>query len=555
MEYIDNSLDSAEDYFDATLNSYSKKIEIKVIITGKTFKEGKVTIKDNCNGIYNFTKVVRSIGDSDKKAQAWTNGQFGYGIYSFMASANKLEIISKVKNSNALYIPIEKQKFEATDQKDVTFPDPKIVDFEFPTGTEVCLSGFDKYSWKLLKINELIDEINTHFEIILKRENLKIYLEDDNGTIFRCKPFNYDEFEGDMYRELISELKTFKGRKYPQEFKYILSNPITVQLKLTKGKVIDKPPVFIVKGRRIGAIKDIRAFKSSHRSDIWGHPNLTGYIDLADFLEPTLARNDFRNNPKSHALFSKLEELEPLILEFIKEINKKSEDKHYEELENYLNHALSKLARIDAMNYRKEYLSGNNINLEIGAFGQSIGENENGSTDRGEFKSDHTNGDGVGENEGNGLGVIDVPGDIPGGPNGNGPMNKESENPFEDSEFKGSEKRKSGFDVKIVDREPDVNALTNEKERSRLIENTIEIFKKHPEFESRVFRNRKGEQIITQKLTTYLAGEITVHYKDKFHSRTGQPEYVKYLFSDLVSFIYNFENSLSNLVDKNLSDI
>ncbi len=555
MEYIDNSLDSAEEFYNSNLNAYSKKIEIKLTISGKNHKDGKVMIKDNCCGIHNFTKVVRSIGDSDKKAQPWTSGQFGYGIYSFMAAAEKLEIISKTENSDAIYIPIDKQKFEATNQKDVFFPDPVVVDLDTSSGTQVCLQGFDRHTWKQLKIDELKSEINKHFEILLGRDNLKIYIIDNEGNCFRCKPYDYEDYEGETYRETITELHTFKGRKYVQHFDFELKVPIKVFLKLTKGKILDKPPVFIIKGRRIGSVKDIRAFKSTHKNDIWGHPNLTGYIDLADFLEPTLARNDFRNNLKSKALFNKLMELEPLILEFIKDINKRSEDKHYKELENYLNVALSRLARIDSMSYRKEYLSGNDVNLETGGLGQSLSENGDGSKDRGKLPSNHGNGEEFGENEGNGLGIIDTPGEIPGGSEGEGAMNKESDNPFEDSEFKGSEKRKSGFDVRIVDRDPDVNALTNQKERSRLVENTIEIFKKHPEFESRVFRNRKGEQIITQKLTTYLAGEITVHYKDKFHSRKGQPEYGKYLFSDLVNFIYNFENSLSNLVDKNLSDI
>jgi len=410
MEYIDNSLDSAEGYFNTNLNSYAKRIEINLAIIGKTYKDGKVIIKDNCAGIHNFKKVVRSIGDSDKKAQPWTNGQFGYGIYSFLSAAEKLEISSKIKENDALFIPIEKSKFDAKNQKDVIFPDPKVVNFDYPSGTEICISGFDRHSWKQIRIKELVDEINKHFESILKRENLRIYVDDGRGKYLRCKPFNYDEFEGETYREQITELKTSKGR---QEYTIVFDNPITIQLKLTKGKIIDKPPVFIVKGRRIGAIKDIRAFKSTHRSDIWGHPNLTGYIDLADYLEPTLARNDFRNNQRSKALFSKLEELEPLILEFIKEINKKSEDKHYEQLENYLNNALSRLAKQDAMNYRKEYLSGEDVNLEIGALGQSIDEIRDGSKDAGEFISDHAGGDNFGENEGNGMGIVEIPGIFP----------------------------------------------------------------------------------------------------------------------------------------------
>ena len=67
-----------------------------------------------------------------------------------------------------------------------------------------------------------------------------------------------------------------------------------------------------------------------------------------DFLEPTIARNDFTNSEKSKALFSKLIEIEPLILDVVKYVNKASEERHYQELEDRLNQALSKLARLEA---------------------------------------------------------------------------------------------------------------------------------------------------------------------------------------------------------------
>lgn len=56
-------------------------------------------------------------------------------------------------------------------------------------------------------------------------------------------------------------------------------------------------------------------------------------------------------------------------------------------------------------------------------------------------------------------------------------------------------------------------------------------------------------------MITYLAGEITVHYKDKFHNKVGQPEYNKLMFVDLVDFIYQFERLLSDLAGKNLADL
>jgi len=104
MEYIDNSLDSAGHWFSDESVGYTRPIEITLKIEGKNKKDGRVTIADNCFGITNFKKVVQSIGNSDKKAQGFTNGQFGYGIYSFMAACEKLEVFSKLHKEDALYI-------------------------------------------------------------------------------------------------------------------------------------------------------------------------------------------------------------------------------------------------------------------------------------------------------------------------------------------------------------------------------------------------------------------------------------------------------------------
>ena len=82
------------------------------------------------------------------------------------------------------------------------------------------------------------------------------------------------------------------------------------------------------------------------------------------------------------------------------------------------------------------------------------------------------------------------------------------------------------------------------------------MFIKHPDFESRVDKKRNGEEKISQRLITYIAGEITVHYKDAFYEKTKiNNEYSKYQLEELVEFIYKFEDLLKDLRNKNLSDI
>jgi len=176
MEYIDNSIDSAEQFYDKKTNLYSKPIEITLEIHGDNLKNGKVIISDNCFGITNFNKVVQSIGNTDKKNAVFTmNGQFGYGIYSYMASCSTLEITSKTEKDHALYIPIERAQFDTDKQDDVKFPNPKIINkFDYESGTVIQLSHFDKHTWKQIDIQELRSEIEKHFELLLARKNLTI---------------------------------------------------------------------------------------------------------------------------------------------------------------------------------------------------------------------------------------------------------------------------------------------------------------------------------------------------------------------------------------------
>jgi hypothetical protein len=65
--------------------------------------------------------------------------------------------------------------------------------------------------------------------------------------------------------------------------------------------------------------------------------------------------------------------------------------------------------------------------------------------------------------------------------------------------------------------------------------------------------------LITNRLISYLASEISVHYKDKFFSLRGkQPEVQailnqrKDLFVDMIEFIYLYESMLQPYVNMNL---
>ena len=554
MEYIDNAIDSADqNWFEEASNAYSKPINIKVIFSGKGSRDAQVVISDNCFGITNFTKVVESIGDSDKKAQGFTNGQFGFGMHSYMAACKDLEVVSKEKGGKARMLKLSRDMFDQARAEDVHLPNPKeIKNYVIESGTTIKLTGFDAGIWKAVDPKVLKSEIEKHFELILHRGNLSITIVYANGLEETCTPFDYDIYKGEEYSDYIYEL-TYEGdgrRKRPITIKP--KRPIHIFLKMTEGVSLNKPPVFISKGRRICEIKDVKLFKSHHKSDIWGHNTVTGYIDVQDILDPTIARDAFKNTDGTRALFEELYKLEDLIAEYVRRANAQTDEQHYQKLEDVLNKALSSLAKVDAMNFRTTFLRGGDKNLVGGSFGTGY---EGVGGFPGLDGDGAANGNGGGTEEGlDGTGPADG-GENPGdAKDGEGPKN---ETQFDDSEFTGIERKKSGFNIRISDAEPQVDADTDKQLRSILSGNEIVLYKKHPDFQKRVRPGRQGDSKITHRLLGYIAGEITVHYKDQFYNKheNGQPEYNKNMFVGMAEFMYQLEEMLAPLDNKNLSEL
>jgi hypothetical protein len=549
MEFIDNSIDSAEQYFDAVSGSYTKPI---LITLNKT--SDLVSTEDNCTGIGNLAKLVEEIGNSDKKGQFTTNGQFGYGIYSFLAACKELKVVSKIESQGAFELTINATKFDTDHPENVKFEDPAPAYFSQISGTSVTLSGFDKDKWKSIDLENIVSEVERHFEGVLRRGNIKILVV-DSGSSFRriCKPFDYRAFDGTLIEKSFNTIET-RRRKNSPSYLIHLTHPVSVYIKVTPDRVIGKAPIFVIKGRRIAEISSIRQFNTAHRSDIWAHPNVTGYVDVSGVMEPNIARTDFKSTRQSKAVFDLLVELEPRIQEIISEVDIENRNQQFKTLESKLTDALAKLAKWDNLNMRKDFTTGDEVYLESGASGQSFEEGL-GNRDHSENGNAGT-GPGIGENEGEGKGLSGEAGeDSNFGPDaGDKGMNQEPDNPFEETMHRGAERRRSGFDIQFVSGII-IDESTQKPIRSQVIDGTIRIYKEHEEFEKRLDHTRSGEPKISQRLITYLAGEITVHYKDRLQQRTGQYEYHKDLFVNLVEFIYAFEDQVKDLEGLKLSEL
>ena len=550
MEFIDNSLDSAEDFFNAEKNTYTKPIFIEVDL--HTIAQPYISVRDNCTGILDVERIVNEIGNSNKKNQWTTNGQFGFGIYSFMAIAECLTIYTRKEHEDVgKKIELKRSFFEQEET-----PEIDISDYFFQTtGTTVKLTGLNEDVFEEITVNSIQQDITKHFEKLLERKNLKIQLI-FNEKVFDCLPYDYSKIPGTEIREKITELVLDK--KGTRKLLAMMGKkPIEIYLKVAKNISLDRPPVFISKGRRINEIKNIGSFRSFNKSKVWGHPNVTGYVDLGDILTPELDRKDFVSNRESRAVYRALIEIEGKLLDEINEVTKEADSRNFKKLEDRLNKILSKLAREDAIRYRQQYSNGGDENLAANGMPEDFSEDMPGGKDFGEEKKKTKSTDpGIGENENeNGLGSNANPeGKQPGEEGtGDGPANQNSLD-F-DTGFQGhSTKKRSGLNIEIISGEPQQN-IDGTLSRSTCVDGCVRIYKEHPDFIERLKQNRKGETIISQRLITYLAGEITVWYQDILCDKHGQREYHVDMFRNVMTFLYRFENYMEELDGKLLSSL
>ena len=110
------------------------------------------------------------------------------------------------------------------------------------------------------------------------------------------------------------------------------------------------------------------------------------------------------------------------------------------------------------------------------------------------------------------------------------------------SQYSGTTRRSSGFNIRFVNLPPDVegNML-----RSQYNNGVISINMKHPDFDNRIERTRIGELKITPRLISYIAAVISIHYKDQYYEKYhNQPDRRTELFDQQVEFILRLESIL-----------
>lgn len=521
-EYVDNSIDSAEALYDSITESYTRNIEIIVSITGTGKKDRKIIITDNSCGMQVSTNNALTIFKSDKQSDPTTNGMYGMGMFSFLAICKKMLVETKQSNSNSSY------NFEISN---LTFqtPNGKAPEFELintvlspndtSSWTRITLSDFLPDKYEEINLETLKKEIEKHFELILKRKDIRIIIQENNGTILNAVTFDYSKISKNNYSKTIDKLYRTDSKKFNTKKEIDISKtPCKIFLVVSKNIEINRAPVFICKGRRVIEVSKVDQFRSNNRSSIWSNPNVTGYIDVSGILEPVPTRKDFKNTPGAKALYQALIQLEPEIKKFIDDELKMSltfkNSKVEEKINTALNNFLQKSEFFpDAGIKYKEYT--------INSFYRKLASSYNETSPSGvittakgsQTKRNITN---TSIKKGRDHKVtIRIPDNV------------------SNSAF---------ITIKIDNLNSPQTDITGKLLRSIYRDYKIIIYQKHPEFLKRLHQTRNGQYKFNDKSLQYVAMEIITHLKK---SRADKEE--DNSFVEFATAVYELENSLYQL--------
>ncbi|MCH7987836.1 MAG: hypothetical protein IID46_01660 [Planctomycetes bacterium] len=297
--------------------------------------------------------------------------------------------------------------------------------------------------------------------------------------------------------------------------------------------------------------------KSRHRTSVWGHEHLIGYIEVGELVSPVITRDDFDRSQRRTKLYDAILELEDRLRAALEEINQQQKDQSLGRLESVLRRVLSKLAREDSLRFRSEVV-GPGADEPVGGDGGAASDADQSDTGTDSPESDGDCGDDEDSAEG-------VPGpdegdqtaegsegdtDSDSGRNeqddGMAPGNQEGGLPLEPAttptDQTAATRRKSGFDIKFMDLPPDAEGRHR---RSRLLDGTIILNVGHADFQDRLDHSRQGQARVTERLVGYLASVLSIHYKDQYYEKyKNQPERLDQLFDEQVDFICRLESAL-----------
>ncbi len=550
LEYIDNSIDSAEEYYDSDNNEYSKQINITVTFDGNDVSIFRVFIDDNSKGISNPENIFTNIGNSSKAQISNLNGQFGYGINSFLAICNKLSVSSKVTdNVNSKKVTVTKSSYEDPDQ-DLELEEIPGFTFTFDNSnswTRFTLEEFLPDKYNDLSENKLKEEIEKHFESILRRKKLEIKIITRKNIQLICKPFDYSKYKTHSFEVDINKVFYISNKRYKKTSTIDISNkPILLRIYVSTDKALNRKPFLIVKGRRIQDVSDITSYRTYSKSQIWSHPNVTGYIDTNDHLIPKMGRSDVTGDDKlTKAIFNTILKYESDIKKIVYDALKVNITGKFKKLESILSKATADIinTKISSM------FKGREIPM-IGEFSENTFSKDKYLVFSGNDTTTNTimpiakkstkvinKPRSQNDNESKEIGfkvnpddyIITKPGKL--------------ENPTEN---------KNDLSITLDNENVPPNDKNNNPQRSLYYDGVIIIYAKHEEFQKRLSNSRDASPKITSRIISYISHEILFQIFSIIENKQNtETEFLK-LFVDSFN---DLEDSLKEHVDKNLNEL
>lgn len=342
-----------------------------------------------------------------------------------------------------------------------------------------------------------------------------------------CKPFDYTKINKNVFMKEITELyKTNSKKLRTKKVIKKLDPPLILQLVLSKDTEINRPAGIVIKGRWVNNIADIEHFNSYNLQAIWKRGNLTGYCDATGVLELTPTRKDFRKTELSKAFFNALLETEDEILKYIERETASNVTRTMRKFENSVTNVLkSVLSKKISPGPAVEQIV--NREYKFKGYGVYISANNIVSTRTSQFPKGATRGTwkSRGPKLRDKLVTIMYPTE-------------------EITEYNSL----NDLDFRIEAQGQPVTDSIGNKLRSVKRGSEITVFKKHPDFQDRLSNNSKGQFIMNERISYYLAMEIMTHMHKEL--QVASDDNSDSTLSDFATSVYELEKELKSLVGK-----
>lgn len=517
MEYIDNSFDSADDYYDETLGRYQRNVAIIITIDRAN---NTISVLDNCNGmdLKILKGLANSINDSEKRRRAqkrpWINGQFGLGAHAYRFFAQELRVVTKKSNSSTAAISIDR------DEPNAKLIKPYKTIFN-NSGTFVELLDIDRQQMRRLNIQELKSDIGTYFEMLLRR-NVTITIR-DGDQVSVCESFDYEQLEGIPIQKVITSWHRGSATVSCSDS----AHGIHINLKVCTQKM-DRPPFFSRKGRRINYISYMDSFmrKTEHRKKVWENYYLTGYIEVGDNLEPIITRDDFMGGKGRTAtrsgIYEEIVKVEDDIYTAIEQVNRNRSDESFRQLASVLTELLTEITKEEELKIRHENKDGRkNDQPWITVSPDPEGDEE-----------------------------YDIKGDGPSEPGDKPKVETVAPDPGGELIGRKREREKQGIRIEFS-----TLPVVEGDRRTHFGDGVITIFTNHPDFTERKGRGELEQIIINSRLANYLAAIISSEYKEIFYNLKKLEPDRKKVLDEQIEFIFRFEEKLKNYINQPLDTL